>query len=184
MKRYLFILNNRRGYRPGDRARLLNTLRGYVRAANVRIASRHVEVEVWDPDLPAALSILGSTIGEVILWKLLDESAPPTHQGGELGALEEFAHLFNEERFWEAHGVLEGAWRSSGSEVLRGLILVAASFVKIQEGKPGEFEIIARRALEALSRYSRYMCIDIESIRKALDEALRTREPFKISCER
>jgi len=184
MKRYLFISSNDKGYRPNDRDALLNMLRCVMRAANIRVASKHIEVEIWNPDLPLAMPVMRSTIGEPIAWKPLEEDTPFQRYSEELRILEEFAYLFNEERFWEAHGVLESTWRSSGDKALQGLILVAASFIKIQEGRPSEFELIARRALETLSGYSKYLCIDIDSIKKGLERALRSREPFKIDCIR
>lgn len=47
-------------------------------------------------------------------------------------ALGRFVALFNAERFWDSHEVLEGPWRESRSELYHGLILFASAFVHAQ----------------------------------------------------
>jgi hypothetical protein len=183
LKRYLYIAENHFSYKPSDREYLLKILRSCFRAANIRIAIKHIEIEIWDPDIPVVILTIKSLIGDIILWRSLEEEPTSILEEDRLDILKKFIDLFNSERFWEAHGVLETAWRSSGERVLQGLILVAASFVKIQEGRIREFEILANKALKLLDGVSRYICIDINRIREDLRKAMETLTPFKITCE-
>ncbi len=183
MKRYLFISKNSFGYRPCDKEYLLSLLRCCAKTPNIRIASRHVEIEVWDPDLPTVIALIRGVVGEIILWRSLGEEMVQRYTANMLEILRRYVELFNEERFWEAHEALEPLWRSTGERVLQGLILVAASFVKIQESKVGEFKALARKALTMLNNISRYMCIDINRVKEALKVSIETSSPFKITCD-
>lgn len=62
----------------------------------------------------------------------------------------EARELFNAERYWECHEVLEGAWRREHGEVkrlLQGIILVCAAFVHHQKGEDGvALSVLARGA--------------------------------------
>jgi hypothetical protein len=77
--------------------------------------------------------------------------APPHKTDSEV--LSEARGLFNEERYWECHEVLEGLWRQKqGGEkrLLQGLILVCAAFVHHQKSE-GEVALgILKRALQQL----------------------------------
>jgi predicted metal-dependent hydrolase len=182
LKRYLFISKNSFGYRPCDREYLLGLLRCCAKTPNIRIASRHVEIEVWDPDLPTVVALIRGVVGEIILWRSLGEDMVQHYIANMPEILRRFVDLFNEERFWEAHEALEPLWRSTGERVLQGLILVAASFVKIQESKVEEFKVLAKKALTMLNNMSRYMCIDISRVRETLKVSIETFSPFKITC--
>ena len=68
-------------------------------------------------------------------------------------AVAEAVSLFNGERFWEAHEVLESVWRTStGDEkrLLQGLILVCAALVHQQKGEDGVAVGVAKRAVPLL----------------------------------
>jgi predicted metal-dependent hydrolase len=180
--RYLYIIENRDGYRPDDRDALLKTLRSVMRVANIRIASKHVEVEIWDPDPLAAGEILRRSLGEILDVIRIDEEIQRDREDP-VEIVVRYAELFNEERFWEAHGVMEILWRSSNNRIAQGLILAAASMIKIQENRAREFRELATRALEMLPG-GRFFCIDLEDLRRKLLESLRSPGPFKISCAR
>ena len=62
--------------------------------------------------------------------------APAFRPEGEL--FSEARALFNSERYWECHEVLEGVWRKregDGKTLLQGMILVCAAFVHHQKGE-------------------------------------------------
>jgi hypothetical protein len=105
-------------------------------------------------------------VGRVEFYRDLQE-APTFMPTAE--ALEEAVSLFNSERFWEAHEVLESKWRvAQGDEklLLQGLILVCASFVHEQKGKDEVALGVAKRALPLLKwDESRYHGIDVASLR-------------------
>lgn len=180
MKRYLYIVENRGNYKPKDRDSLLMSLRMVMRVANIRIASKHVEVEIWDPDPLTVGETLRRSLGEILDMIRIDEEI----QGGGEDPVEivaRYAELFNNERFWEAHSVMEILWRASNNRIAQGLILVAASMVKIQENRAMEFRELATRALEMFPE-GRFFCIDLEDLRRKLLESLRNPGPFKILC--
>ena len=61
--------------------------------------------------------------------------------------------LFNIERFWKSHEVLEGIWKeSTGVEkrILNGIILIDAAFVHYQKNEIDIFVSILKRSLEKL----------------------------------
>lgn len=64
--------------------------------------------------------------------------------------MREAGKLFSEERYWEAHTVLEDLWRASKGEkrtYLQGLILIAAAMVHYQRDEPDIADRIYRRAI-------------------------------------
>ncbi|MEM4970020.1 MAG: DUF309 domain-containing protein [Sulfolobales archaeon] len=160
----------------------MSLLRCSMKIPNIRIASKHVEIEIWDPDLPLAIATIKNIIGEIVLWRSLGEEPSQPYTVNRHEILKKFVDLFNEERFWEAHEALEPLWRVSGEKALHGLILTAASFVKIQEGRVREFELLAKRALKILDNVSKYMCIDVDKVKEDLRVAIETLSPFKIMC--
>ncbi|MEM2300711.1 MAG: DUF309 domain-containing protein [Sulfolobales archaeon] len=177
--RYLFIVANDKDYKPQDREHLLKTLRRFFTAPNIRIGSKHIEIEVWDPDLSSIRGIIEENVGRIVEWKPID--AVESNYIGDEDLVEAYVALFNQERFWEAHGALETLWRRSGDRNAQGLILVAAAFIKIQENKENEFISIAKRALEMLKGTS-YFCIDLGEVREKLSSSLESKKPFKIEC--
>jgi hypothetical protein len=82
--------------------------------------------------------------------------------------------LFNAERFWEAHEVLESIWRvAEGNEksLLQGLILVCAAFVHHQKGNDEVALGVCRRSLPQLSwDESEYHGIQIGPLRKSVTQ--------------
>lgn len=90
----------------------------------------------------------------------------------------EFFELFNQEKFFEAHEVLEDLWRVTQTEereFYQGMIQLAALFVHVQKKNPASAEVLYERASGHLKKYpSFYMGVDIpavlELIRKSLDE--------------
>ena len=77
--------------------------------------------------------------------------APPHREDAELFA--EARELFNEERYWECHEVLEGIWkRKHGEEkrLLQGIILVCAALVHHQKGEESVALGVLGRAIKQL----------------------------------
>lgn len=76
---------------------------------------------------------------------------------------------FNQERYWEAHEVLESVWRvSTGKErsFLQGLILVCAAYVHHQKGEREVALAVLRRAERQLDYDSSYHGIDAGNVRR------------------
>lgn len=135
----LVILEKRGNLKPSDAEIIAKALKAHFRSCVVRVASHHLEIAL-ETELPAeeAVTILNA------LGRPLE-----VREGGRapLGLRE----LLRAERFWEAHEVLEGLWRSSSGErkvTLRRAIGVVAALTKAQEGKPEAAIEILRRAGE------------------------------------
>ena len=66
--------------------------------------------------------------------------------------------LFNMERYWKSHEVLESVWKDSKGQtknLLNGLILVDAAYVHFQKGENAIFFSILNRSLEKFKRLFR-----------------------------
>ncbi len=81
---------------------------------------------------------------------------------------------FNDERFWEAHEVLEGVWKKSfegEKELVQGIILVAAALVHFQKAEDTICLSVLGRALDKLGRSTgMYHEINVDMIRKKVQE--------------
>ncbi|HET7560458.1 MAG TPA: DUF309 domain-containing protein [Limnochordia bacterium] len=89
-------------------------------------------------------------------------------------ALIEFVELFNAERFWESHEVLEQPWRSNRSRFYQGLILMASAYVHVQRGNPIGVRkqlLKTRRRLAGLPKS--YLGIDLARIDHESERLLR-----------
>jgi uncharacterized protein len=103
--------------------------------------------------------------------------APPHRTEQELFA--EARELFNSERYWECHEVLEGIWRQKQGEekrLLQGIILVCAAYVHHQKGEMSVALGVLERAVKQLefSRAS-YGGFTVARMRHASEEMLRER---------
>ncbi len=136
-----------------------------------------LELDVFLPsrqDFELFLAVV-EPLGKLEFFKDLQE-VPPFLPASE--AVAEAVSLFNAERFWETHEVLESLWREAkGDEklLLQGLILVCAAFVHAQKGEKSVSLGVAKRAL-ALLRWpeARYHGINVEHVRSGLDEMVAT----------
>jgi len=175
--RYLLIAENP-GYTPSQRAQLLRDLRGLLPVLNVRVASRHLEILVRGIDVEDARRRVEEAVGRV--YAAIDVTNEDALGSGDIGR---FVALFNSERFWEAHAEIEPAWRRSGDRSLQGLILMSAAFVKLQEGAPDKFVLLAGETLRLLEDApERIGCIDIPKLREQLARSLVSKSPFSIAC--
>ncbi|MEZ0248664.1 MAG: DUF309 domain-containing protein, partial [Thermoproteus sp.] len=99
------------------------------------------------------------------------------------GDVKKFVELFNSERFWEAHAEIEPLWRKSRDTTLQALILICAAFIKIQEGLPDKFVLLAEEARRLLEEVPpRLGCIDLDKLREDLAASMMSKRPFKIAC--
>lgn len=97
---------------------------------------------------------------------------------GKEESIQKGRYYFNNERFWECHEVLEGAWKkSSGKEkdLIQGLILVAAAMVHYQKYEDDICISIFQRALEKIGESAGlYHKIDLDFVRKKVTEMMRS----------
>ena len=97
---------------------------------------------------------------------------------------EEARRLFNGERYWECHEVLEGVWRTKqGAEktLLQGMILVCAAFVHHQKGEEAVALGVLGRAVKQLD-FRAYGGFDVPALKSDVDAIIRSGEfaVFKI----
>lgn len=86
----------------------------------------------------------------------------------------QFLELFNQQRFWEAHEVLEGPWRVNRSPFYKGLIIYASAFVHVQRGNPIGVANQMAKVLHYLPPYRpHYLGLDVDAI---LEDARQCRQ--------
>lgn len=170
--RYLIIAENP-SFSVSHRVDLLRRLRSVLPVIAVRIAADHVEVDVKTDDLQKAVAEVEKVVGKVL--EVVDITFEDVG-----GGVERYVDLFNRERFWEAHNALEGLWRKTRNATLQGLIMLAAAFVKLQEGQPDKFERMLKEALHLLKED--VGCIKMERLLEKAEKALLEKRPFKIEC--
>jgi len=80
----------------------------------------------------------------------------------------EFIELFNREKFFEAHEILELRWRQEQGEArdyYHGLIQIAATFVHLQKGTPEGGKELLKTAAKYLEKYRPvFMGLDLEKL--------------------
>lgn len=104
--------------------------------------------------------------------------APPHKAEPEL--FEEARRLFNDERYWECHEVLEGVWRTKhGAEksLLQGIILVCAAYVHHQKGEDSVALGVLGRAVKQLDfPEGDYGGFDVAELKKRAEEVMESRQ--------
>jgi uncharacterized protein len=93
-------------------------------------------------------------------------------------AIARAVQLFNDERYWEAHEVLEYLWKNATGierEILNGIILVAAAFVHDEKDEADVCISILRRARKKLeSANGNYHGININRIADMVSGIINT----------
>lgn len=80
-------------------------------------------------------------------------------------ALSAFVDCFNRKEFWDSHEILEGPWRATDSEFLKGLILFASAFVHVQRNNPHGIRAQLAKAERTLEAFRpSFMGFDVEEI--------------------
>jgi len=90
--------------------------------------------------------------------------------------------LFNMERFWKSHEILESVWKeASGStkKLLNGIILVDAAFVHLQKGELEIYFSILRRSLEKFKETPEVLFnINMKLLVQKVENILSEKRPF------
>ncbi|MEM0118253.1 MAG: DUF309 domain-containing protein [Conexivisphaerales archaeon] len=168
-----------RGYSPEQLAQVRLTLKKISHnISNIRVSSRAIEFDFFaDSEEELPRDELQTALGRILLFKPLTSSY--SNSDDPIG---EAMHLYKEERFWEAHEVLEGRWRIEkdveNRELLQSLILLCAALVHMQKGRDSVSLGILKRAEEKISKYlkdrNELFGIDFsdlkEGIKRVIDE--------------
>jgi hypothetical protein len=179
LARYLLRVANKDGYSPRDVERVASSIRNILgsreSASHFRVSTDALEFNMFagdEKELDDRKRLLAQSLFKIINLKLLD-TAPKVVDKAE--ALAEGVRLFNDERFWECHEVLEQAWHvSKGVErdAIQSIILTAAAFVHYQKGEDEICMSILRRARTKMTPAEAYEKIDLKAARKNIDEIL------------
>ena len=192
-KRYLVYLDNKNNYLPTNSNNVLRSLRSLLQNYNLaevrdaRISSYFIELDVITPNA-FSLSADGhdffgpmNTIGSLISLEELNEEADFLSQED---AVMSSIFLFNMERYWKSHEVLESVWKGSKGQtksLLNGLILVDAAYVHFQKGENDIFFSILNRSLEKFKDYSEYFYdINMKFLLKDINTIILTKSVFTI----
>jgi uncharacterized protein len=186
-KRYLVYLDNKNNYLPTNSGSVLYSLRMLLQNYNhavvrdIRISSYFIEIDVSTQDNTSLsaddlnffepINILGSLIRLEELNEVIDFISPED-------AVMSAVFLFNMERYWKSHEVLESVWKNSEGQtknLLNGLILVDAAYVHLQKGENTIFFSILNRSLEKFKDYSEYFYdINMEILLKDINKMIHT----------
>ena len=179
MARYLLRVANKDGYSPRDVERVAITIRKILgsreSASHFRVATDAIEFNMFAQDeeeLDDRQRRLTQNLFKIINVKLLD--TPPKAVDKE-EALAEGVRLFNEERFWECHEVLEQAWHVSNGverDAIQSIILTAAAFVHYQKGEEEICLSILKRARAKMALAKTYETIDFDGLERNIDGIL------------
>jgi len=193
LTRYLLRVANEDRYSPRDVERVASTIREILgsreSASHFRVATDALEFNMFAQDeeeLDDRQRRLTQNRFKIVTVKPLD--TPPKDVDKE-EALAEGVGLFNEERFWECHEVLEQAWHvSKGLErdAIQSIILTAAAFVHYQKSEEEICLSIMKRARAKMVLAETHETIDFEDLEKNIDGILDSERirPFKLRMSR
>ena len=196
-KRYMIYLNNKnRKYSPENHKYVLMHVRSLLKdfsdvlVRDVRISSYFIEMDVSiyntkeifvSPKITEKLHSVGSLL-------LCDDLSEPKFCFNKDCIVDHAIYLFNLERFWKSHEVLEGLWKeSTGSEkrILNGLILIDAAFVHYQKNEFDVFISILKRSMEKLrGNLGMFYNLNLNEIKENLNNIIEKKNhpyTFKIS---
>jgi hypothetical protein len=187
--RYLVRLANSQGYTPRDVKMLQAKIRELLGAAdkigNLRISTSAIEFDLFaeQTDLNRSKSLLEAKMSNVVTLRSLESRVSI---GGEEKTLREGIDLFNQERFWEAHEVLEEIWHPATGverEIIQGLILTAAALVHYQKNENAVCVSILGRAMEKLGSFDNFKGLDVKRLRARIEKTLKDNTPKLLRIE-
>jgi hypothetical protein len=167
-----------RGFYPKDAKKLLQQTASLpdVVVRDARVSRLHLEFDVSaeENELNAFLKRLESIAPVVMHTEIADKKMDKDQ------AIRHARELFNGERYWECHEVLEGVWKnSSGTEKLlsQGIILTCAAFVHSQKDEDDVCFSILNRALEKFTDVKGiYHEIDMDRFKHAIESIVAGRK--------
>lgn len=192
-RRYLVYLDNRKKYSPRDFKNVLYTIREllqncpYLEIRDIRISSYFIEIDIGTYNTSVAITkglfspII--SIGSPILMEELEEKKDSLSKED---GVSQSIYLFNMERYWKSHEVLEGIWKDSYGQtksILNGIILIDAAYVHLQKGEHDIFFSILIRSIEKFKDAPDYFFnINVNTLLENIDEIINNRRTkiFKI----
>ena len=182
-------LANNQDYLPKDvkmmQAKIRELLGSAEKIGNLRISTSAIEFDLFaeKDDLNKSESLLEAEISKVIT---LRSTEPRGSARGEQEALREGIDLFNQERFWEAHELLEEIWHPAKGverDTIQGLILTAAALVHYQKNEKTVCVSILGRAMTKLGTIDNFKGLDTKRLRAAIEQILKDNTPKLLQIE-
>ena len=182
MDRFMLHLKNS-DYTPKDAKTILSNSRDLSYGMTViirdcRVSSKFIELDVslHKNNLELLLEKLAS-VGQIDHHRHIIEEVMEKNQ-----LIKDGIFYFNNERFWECHEALEGAWKQSSGdekELIQGLILVAAALVHYQKYENDICLSVLGRAMKKLqSKSGEYYQINVDKVKEKTIEILDKKEIF------
>lgn len=177
--RYMVYLKNK-NYFPKDASSILSLCRSTLQEVNiiirdVRVASQFLELDISIKTLSDKNRVI-SNLSKIAPVLEIDRIVEKEFDKKEAVALAR--QLFNNEKYWKTHEVLEAVWKNTvGSErdLLNGIILVAAALVHYQKGELAICISIMKRALVKLDKsYDKYYEVDMDSLKKKVTDMVNS----------
>ena len=171
MQRYMIHLKNDGSFTAKDATLMLHNARELVQDPEVivrdaRVSKKYVE---FDTSIPDGTPIDNITVRlKAILTIASYDHIIERHMEKE-DAIKYAVQLFNDEKYWEAHEMLESVWKStadaSEKSILNSIILIAAAFVHDEKDESEIGISILERAIKKLQgAKGTYHGIDIDRI--------------------
>ncbi len=168
-----------------DRKVLLSTVRSLARSVGAQAKNPKwtsygaLETDVFSPsraDFDLLLTLM-EPLGKIEFYSDLNVAQP---NRSDEDSFEEARLLFDSERYWESHEVLEGKWRKLHGEeksFVQGLILICAAFVHHQKGEEDvAFGIMDRAVRQLTIDRDEYHRINVASLKRNVQEILSKRK--------
>jgi hypothetical protein len=179
MQRYMIYLRNQ-SYTPKDATRLLKRARVLISDSKIIVRDTRVSKHCieFDASLPDNKSV-ENVIDKLTLIMPLSEyqHIVEKHMDKE-EAIKTARSLFNDEKYWSAHEILEYVWKNSHAEekdLLNGIILIAAAFVHDEKDESDICISILKRSMKKLSKATGlYFEIDIDKIKGLVSQITET----------
>lgn len=174
MDRFMMHLKNT-GYTPQDTGKLLLKARQLTSGMNVIIRDARASTKYVEFDVSVDKSKI-NTVAEILApIAPLDHARHVVEEHIEKEeAIKMGISYFNDERFWEAHEVLEGVWKKcyeGEKELVQGIILAAAAMVHYQKAEDDICLSVLGRAQAKLARAAgMYHGINIDALRQKIQE--------------
>ena len=179
MDRYMIYLKNV-SYKPKDAQSLLSRARELVSDQTIIIRDTRVSESFieYDTSIPENTRLKEVIRKLVSIAPLLEYEQIADRKIEKEEAIKIARNLFNTEKYWRAHEILESIWKNSyGNEkaLLNGLILIAAAFVHHEKNESEICISILKRALKKLEGASGYYFgIGLDEIKDRISEILKT----------
>lgn len=163
------------GYFPHDTGSLLTKARQLASGFEAVIRDCRISTKYVEFDVSIAKSEINSLVERLAPISPLDHAKHIVEEHIEKEeAIKIGISYFNDERFWEAHEVLEGVWKKcfeGEKELVQGIILVAAALVHFQKAENTICLSVLGRALEKLGRATgTYHEINVDMLRQRIQE--------------